>query len=223
MTAAISRAAAWRELGQLVIDGVLPDPDGIRFQPGIIAVGLDTGGDLRAWANFLGAKPTDPHESDEPGHRIQSAHAWGWHGWTVQLFTANADGPVRPHGIPGAVEEVAGPDGAGSATAPAESAAGVGQPPADGAHDAARLDDGGAPAADPAPVVTGDGAAVTPDVWVARRRRGIAYHQLDGKYGADYTHCGRAARANGHRLTRAEAEAFGAVPCDRCYGKPVSA
>ena len=117
MTAAISRESAWRELGQLIIDEVLPDPDGIRFQPGIIAVGQDTGGDLRAWADFFDAKPSDPHESDEPGHRIQSAHAWDWHGWTVQLFTADADGPLHSTSIPGAGEEVAGP-GAGSATAP---------------------------------------------------------------------------------------------------------
>jgi hypothetical protein len=54
-----------------------------------------------------------------------------------------------------------------------------------------------------------------PDVWVARRRRDIAYHAVPV---ADvFTVCGRAARASGQRLPLAEAEAFGAVPCDRCY------
>ena len=122
-------------------------------------------------------------------------------------------------GIP-CLEEVGGSgSGQGQAEPPtvyAESAAGVTDPPADGEPEAVRLDDGGTPAAVPAPVASGDGAAVTPDVWVARRRRDIAYHQVAV---ADvFTVCGRVARANGQRLTRAEAEAFGAVPCDRCYG-----
>jgi len=160
-------------------------------------------------------------------------------GWSFVEFGAAKS-------IPGEGEEVAGPAvGSGSATASAEtgaqvarleevggsgsgqgqaepptvyaeSAAGVTDPPADGEPEAVRLDDGGTPAAVPAPVASGDGAAVTPDVWVARRRRDIAYHQVAV---ADvFTVCGRVARANGQRLTRAEAEAFGAVPCDRCYG-----
>lgn len=57
-----------------------------------------------------------------------------------------------------------------------------------------------------------------PDVWVARRRRGIHYHQTDGQWGADCTGCGRAARQNGNRVPLTEAESFGAVPCPRCYG-----
>jgi hypothetical protein len=32
-----------------------------------------------------------------------------------------------------------------------------------------------------------------------------------------YTACGRAARPNGNRIPLAEAVAFGAVPCPRCY------
>ena len=129
-------------------------------------------------------------------------------GWSFVEFGAAKS-------IPGEGEEVAGPaEGTGSATTPTESAAGVPEAPADGTSSTSTSVD--APAAVPAPVASGDGAAVTPDVWVARRRRDIAYHQVAV---ADvFTVCGRVARANGQRLTRAEAEAFGAVPCDRCYG-----
>lgn len=77
----------------------------------------------------------------------------------------------------------------------------------------------GASAADSVPVVTGDGAAVTPDVWVSIRRRGIHYHGFHGLgTPGQYTACGRAARANGTLLPLAKATAFGAVPCPRCYG-----
>lgn len=121
MTAAISRASVWSEFGQLIVDGTLPDPESIRFQPGMVAVALDNAGDLFAWAEHVGARVdgSGVNFSDSTGHWLTSAHAWGWHGWTVQLWTVNGNELHRPEDLPGAGEEVAGP-GAGSATAPAE-------------------------------------------------------------------------------------------------------
>lgn len=117
------------------------------------------------------------------------------------------------------VGKVAGPaEGTGSATAPTESAAGVALPPADEAPNVGTPESGGTSAAVPAPVATGDGAAVTPDVWVATRRVGIPYHEADTpNTDRRFTTCGRLVRAN-YWLTLAEALALGAVPCPRCYG-----
>ncbi len=110
------------------------------------------------------------------------------------------------------VGEVAGPaEGSGSATAPTESAAADFVPAADGAQPAKA----GTPAAVPAPVVSGDGAAVTPDVWVPIRRRGTNYHRPGEQRS---TVCGRNMFPNGVRLLVDEALTFGAVPCPRCYG-----
>lgn len=247
MTAAISRASVWSEFGQLVIDGSLPDPERIAFQSDLVTVALDNAGDLFAWAEYLGADADSSgvNFSDTSGHWLQSAHAWRWHGWTVQLWTSNASELRRPMDIPVAGEEVAGPvEGAGSATAPtesspagpavapttpggdggdcrlqdrpgAETAAGDALPPADGAHDAGTPESGGVSAAVPAPVVTGDGAAVTPDVWVPIRRRGTNYHRPGEQRSTD---CGRNMFPNGVRLLVDEALVFGAVPCPRCYG-----
>ena len=121
MTAAISRASVWSEFGQLIVDGTLPDPESIRFQPGMVAVALDNAGDLFAWAEHVGARVdgSGVNFSDSTGHWLTSAHAWGWHGWTVQLWTVNGNELHRPEDLPGAGEEVAGP-GARSATAPTE-------------------------------------------------------------------------------------------------------
>lgn len=61
-------------------------------------------------------------------------------------------------------------------------------------------------------------APTEPDVWIARRRNGILYHPIDAD--PRYTVCGRAVRANGSRLTLADAADLGAVPCPRCYAVP---
>lgn len=115
---------------------------------------------------------------------------------------------------------VSGGETTGAATAPAESspagpAVPAEDPPADAASGVSRPLDRSGVAADSAPVSAGDGAAVTPDVWVPRRRSGTHYHQHDGL--TRYTICGRTARPNGALLPRAEAEAFGAVPCPSCF------
>jgi hypothetical protein len=101
---------------------------------------------------------------------------------------------------------------------PAGPAASVDDPPGDAVLGDCRPQDRPGQTAAPSPTSNGVGAAVPPDVWVARRRRGIHYHQADGRQGTDYTDCGRAARPNGNRIPLTEAEAFGAVPCPRCYG-----
>lgn len=91
-------------------------------------------------------------------------------------------------------------------------------PPADAVLGVSRPLDRSGPAADSVPGYDGDGAAVTPDVWVPRRRAGINYHRIAV---ADvFTTCGRAARASGSRMPLAEAKVFGAVPCPRCFGGP---
>jgi hypothetical protein len=103
---------------------------------------------------------------------------------------------------------------------PAGPAASVDDPSGDAVQKDSRPQDRPGPAAVSVsvPVATGDGAAVTPDVWVARRRRGIHYHACDVQAHDRFTACGRSARPNGNRVPLTEAEAFGAVPCPRCYG-----
>lgn len=100
----------------------------------------------------------------------------------------------------------------GDADSPAGPAASVDDPPGDAVHEDSRPQDRPGP------------AAVTPDVWVSIRRRGIHYHGFHGLgTPGQYTACGRAARANGTLLPLAEATAFGAVPCPRCYAEQVAA
>lgn len=58
-------------------------------------------------------------------------------------------------------------------------------------------------------------------VWMATRRKGLAYHDIDGRQTTCGRHVGvmsRGAPEHGVTLTRAEAEAIGASPCGkRCY------
>jgi hypothetical protein len=217
MTAAISRESAWREFGQLIVDGALPDPERIAFQLDLVSVAFDNAGDLFAWAEYLGAKVdgSGVNFSDNSGVWLMSAHAWGWHGWTVQLWTSNASELHRPKSFAGEGGEVADPvEGAGSATAPVEETSRTGDTDAAPEASAVATTQPGN-AAVPAPVVTGDGAAVTPDVWVPIRRRGTNYHRPGEQRS---TACGRNMFPNGVRLLVDEALVFGAVPCPRCYG-----
>lgn len=124
-----------------------------------------------------------------------------------RAYVIPKDEPAKD--LPGEGEEVAGP-GVEPATAPTDTAAGSDTCPADRAPVLS-----GAPAAVPAPVGIGDGAAVTPDVWVPIRRRGTNYHRPGEQRS---TTCGRNMFPNGVRLLVDEALTFGAVPCPRCYG-----
>lgn len=212
MTALPTRAdyvAGLRELADFIEATDLPVP---TYQMGL-------SGSLGVYANYA---------RDDEASVAQVARAAQVLG--VELVSRDVDtnrhhtadrrfGPIELHfsyvengaakDIPGAGDEVVGP-AAGSATAPTETDA---QPSA--CLEEVGGSDSGQGKAEP---------PTEPDVWLARRRRGIAYHGFHGLGTVgQYTACGRAARANGHRLTRAEAESFGAVPCDRCYGEQVSA
>lgn len=260
----ITRKQAWCKLAVLIADG-LPAPRDIDFYEHTesgswINIYVDDASALHRWSDQIGAELVEPRIRADGVSWRQQATARSWNGWLVDLCTNNAssygdsDGDgmaavraIAATDIPGEGEEVAGPaEGSGSATAPAETAAGSDPCPADEAPNAGTPESGGVSAAVPAPVVTGDGAAVAPSesepwpttskhangfrapevveemeredptmVWVPIRRRGINFHPL----AADdrYTVCGRAARTTAGLIPLTEAEAFGAVPCPRCY------
>lgn len=195
----------------------LPMPTSISFSSvgGRVHLFLDSIADAGQWSAHLGVR-LQP-ELFQPGFLRRQASFWG--GGEVAGFRVNGVGvedvpndereqllaAEAAEDIPAGGEEAAGPaEGSGSATAPSES----------GAQPAACLEEVGGSD-------SGQGKAEPPtvhDVWVSIRRRGIHYHQLDVQAHDRFTDCGRSARPNGTRLPLAEAEAFGAVPCPRCYG-----
>lgn len=204
-----SLAAFYTELGSLD----LPMPFSTMFVESValpfVSLSLSSVDDGQAWADHLGVGPLPVELRDDGKGRFVS-----FHGRTAVTVGGMRVCLSAHESLPAGGEEVVGPfEGSGSATAPTETAVGVSVASADGEPTLS-----GAPAADPVPDSDGDGAAVTPEVWVARRRRGIGYHQIEVGLTGGWTTCGRAARPNGLRIPQAEAEAFGAVPCDRCYG-----
>lgn len=222
MTALPTRAdyvAGLRQVADFIEATDLPLP---TYQMGL-------SGSLGVWTNYASDDAASVARVGQAAQVLGVEPASCDVGANVHHTVDRAFGPIELHlsyvhngaakSIPGEGEEVADPaEGTGSATAPAESAAGSDPCPADEAPNAGTPESGGVSAAVPAPVATGDGAAVTPDVWVPIRRRGILYHQEREYADRRYTECGRASRPRGSWMALEDATALGAVPCPRCYG-----
>lgn len=117
---AFDRREAWARLAALIADG-LPDPESIDFNvPSgnrIVGLNFDTVEDLHTWAKALDCelhKPVQHPGSDKIQHHANGHRSW--HGLSVSLW-AYTPAAVTPD-IARAGEEVAGADGAASATTP---------------------------------------------------------------------------------------------------------